>query len=272
MADWGALGGAQRFDVAGSLTGTTAGTAITAPGGTNTKGAYTQLIASTSADAVGVMLTINTTGSTMLFGLLDIAIGGSGSEVVVIPDLPIFRFSGLNTGFVPIFIPVAIPAGSRISARYQNDAAGLSASVSLELVAGNINFVASPRVTAYGISTSVSRGTTVDPGGTAHTKGAYAELVAATAFKSNWAVVTTFPDTTPVGEAGWLLDIALGASGSEVPIISNMLLRGSASYGTGHCRFALPLALPEGVRVAARLQCTSTATGRTLQLAMHVSG
>src|SRR5512138_3447198 len=57
----------------------------------NVKGAYSQLIASTPFDVAGLLFfcTIVSAGTPYL---MDIAIGGAGSEQVVVPNLPIQSF------------------------------------------------------------------------------------------------------------------------------------------------------------------------------------
>ncbi len=92
------------------------------PGATaNTKGAWTQLIASTSRAARSFHL--NVQGAAYPSGsdqrsLVDVAIGGAGSEVIIVPDI-LFAVNNTlarNPGLW-LELPREIPAGSRVAVR-----------------------------------------------------------------------------------------------------------------------------------------------------------
>jgi hypothetical protein len=101
---------------------TSKGVAVTVPGSTNTKGAWTQLVASTSAAFSALLITAQGNGDTSFTGanaLVDIGIGGSGSETVLISDIHlIVAASETFISTVPMTYGVAIPSGTRISARW----------------------------------------------------------------------------------------------------------------------------------------------------------
>lgn len=272
MADWGVFDGAQRVDAYGAATGTSEGTTITVPGSTNTKGSYTQLTSSTSADAVGLVVSGRISGSAALSVLIDIAVGGSGSEQVIIADMVGVRLPSANSGWAPFFIPISIPAGTRISARYQTTSTSSTLTMSVQAVAATTNYgMVYPRVASYGGNTSTSKGVVVDPGTSANTKGSYVEITSATSFKSSNCVIIPISETAAL-EASWLFDIAIGGSGSEQVIASNIQMFGNSTAGTTTHRLSFPLVIPAGVRVAVRAQCSSTASGRTFQVTMHLSG
>ncbi len=99
------------------------------PGATaNTKGAYTQITASTTADLTGFMMvfdSLNNSAGTNAGSqwLVDLAIGGAGSEQVIIPNL---YAVGLYASFASVVYPQAVPylpipirAGTRIACRAQ---------------------------------------------------------------------------------------------------------------------------------------------------------
>lgn len=116
--------GCAGVDAIGFLSASTTGTVID-PGATaSTKGAYTQLVASTSRDYLGFFWNINGAGQTASdysSGFVDIAIGASGSEQIIMPDC--FYCVDGSIGFTSGdggFIPIQIPAGSRIAARSSN--------------------------------------------------------------------------------------------------------------------------------------------------------
>jgi hypothetical protein len=104
--------------------GTSRGVAIDPGATTNTKGPWTELIASTptNVDSIIVMqgqnADVNRTATARM--LMDIGIGASGQEFAIVPNL--FSYwtttsDGPTMNWGPI--TVSIPAGSRISARAQ---------------------------------------------------------------------------------------------------------------------------------------------------------
>lgn len=123
----GFLGGVKPNVVTtyGAATGTTGGTQID-PGATaNTKGAYSELTAATTAPIRELLVSVGNRSNTALAlagYLLDIAIGAAASEQVIIPNLPITAGS-LSNEFAPHVFPplsVNIPTGTRLSARAQS--------------------------------------------------------------------------------------------------------------------------------------------------------
>lgn len=70
-----------------------------------------------------------------------------------------------------------------------------------------------------------------------------------------------------------LLDIGIGAAGSEVPILSNILCGGGGlNYPNNRNSKFFPLFIPEGVRVAARYQCNTTAVAAHVGITFHGGG
>lgn len=120
-------GGFTRCTTYGANTADSGGTSID-PGGTaNTKpSSFTEIVASTTNPIRQLLIffgmQVNTARVTAAWNV-DIAIGASSSEQVIIPD--IFLWTALNLHqFFPAAlgpIPCHIPAGTRISARAQCD-------------------------------------------------------------------------------------------------------------------------------------------------------
>ena len=87
-------------------------------GAANTKGSYTQLTAATAQDFIGVILamdTINTGVATNRFSL-DLAVGAAASEFIILSNI-MFSYHGGDWATVNPFIPLQIPAGTRLSLR-----------------------------------------------------------------------------------------------------------------------------------------------------------
>jgi len=113
--------GASGVEAVGFTAASTIGTTI-APGGTiNTKGSYAQLTAATGRDYMGFSLGA---GHFAPFGNpmvgIDIAIGASGSEQIILPDFVVVG-SSYGLAVPPLIFPIPIPAGTRIAARCETN-------------------------------------------------------------------------------------------------------------------------------------------------------
>lgn len=274
--DWGWFDGAQKATSLGGVAGTSAGTVVTAPGSTNTKGSWLQITASAAHDVVGLLLSSYwTAGTGTVHALLDIGIGGAGSEVVLIGNIPHTRFSSAGMPSSPILLPCSIPAGTRIAVRYQASAtSGAALDLQMMLLAPGNNYpILSSRAATYGANTAASAGTSVDPGGTAHTKGSYVELSAAIEARSSWALISvTQAGPLSGGPQRWLMDLAIGAASSEQIVLPDLMWTGhqDTQVGLAIQRAFVPLALPAGVRLSARCQSSSnSATERPLLVTVH---
>lgn len=258
--------GHANFNDQGSTLATSLGTTITASGSTNTKGSYSQLVASTPYDCCGLWLNYCNASQAGVTNncSLDLAVGGAGSEQIVIPDI-ILATVGITSGYCnSIFFPIAVPAGTRIAARSQAPSASETVSVNVVLCDGSFdNDQGLSAFKSYGsVLSGATHGTVVDPGGIANTKGAYAQLVASTTYdiSSLWAIFDGF--TGGSGTNNSLVDIAVGAAASEQVIIPNIFygMRSSplfiqALYGP------FKVNIPAGTRLSARSQATSNVSG-----------
>jgi len=164
------------------------GTTVTGSATVNTKGAWTQLIASTSFDAYGIMVWCTNTyvSATAADQLTDIGIGASGSEIVLIPDLLTGWVGGSGAGLPDnggaYYFPLRIPAGSRVSARMQANQVSDTVDVIVVLFERPMipGMWVGSRVTAYGVVSASSQGTLVTAG-----SGAYGSLTSLTASTTN---------------------------------------------------------------------------------------
>jgi hypothetical protein len=99
------------------------GTALTVPGGTNAKGAWTQLVAATTEPYTSLMLGLQGNAGTAFAStncLVDLGLGASGAEVVAVPNICATASSAesLTPTDQGAWL-VDVPAGTRIAARYQ---------------------------------------------------------------------------------------------------------------------------------------------------------
>ena len=260
MPDW-PLYDTTTYETAGANTAASRGTSITANASGNTKGSYTQLIASTSYDTVGVLVMLDDLAAGIDY-LLDIAIGAGGSEQIILPDL----YAGGGTGSIAYgaqyWFPIAIPAGSRIAARCQASTGSSVIRVSCLLAAAGFMPPAPlSRVTAYGANSADSGGVSVDPGGSANTKGSYSQIVASTTNDIKGLIIAIGNQLNNVRSSqSWLIDLAIGGAGSEQIVIANYALNCSTSPDivVPQTSDFLPLCIPAGTRLAVRAQSDGT--------------
>jgi hypothetical protein len=135
--------GGQKYGLPENLTPTNQvintsakGIAMAGPASNNTKGAWTELISSTASLYEALIISVQANGDTSMNAqgiLVDIGIGPGGSETVLIGDL-YFDCSTVEqiTPVSPMTYGIQIPAGSRLSARWQGSSfSGDSFDVSL---------------------------------------------------------------------------------------------------------------------------------------------
>jgi hypothetical protein len=252
-------------------TTTTNGIAIANPGALNTKGAYTQLIASTTVTTTALAISAICIDNNNDY-LIDIATGGAGAESVILSNLPGHQTSTNNNALTYGVLPISIASGTRVAARYQ------AGSITGDDVLLNAYFLGKDTVgfdectsaVTYGADTSDSGGVQVDPGGAANTKGSYSEISASTSANIKWIMVGVGNRAnTARSSCSWYVDIATGAAASESVVVPNLQFRGDV---VSHCihpqwSFPIPIVIASGTRIAARAQCTTTdATDRLLDI------
>ena len=244
-----------------------AATAVT--GGTaHTKGSWVEVTNATTSplNSLTVMLTaINYANGVDTSTLLDIGIGGAGSEVVVVPNVGV----GWANQYQSWTLPVSIPQGTRIAVRAQSTRTSQNISVWV-IPTRNLNTryrspsalvdVCANTATSYGVALSVP--------GAVHTKGSWTQLTASCAQALQAIVICPqgAADTNQGGGTG-LIDVAVGASGSEVTVVSNWPVAfTTAELLTPPAPNLWPVNVPAGARIAARYQTGNTGASVDLQL------
>jgi len=115
-----------------------------------------------------------------------------------------------------------------------------------------------------------SSAVTVTANSSAHTKGAWAELVASASGNASAIYVRVGGILTNTVNTATLLDIGVGASGSESPIIENVAVGGAVASGTnGALYFVVPIQIASGSRVSARIQSVVTG-GKTASVLVRL--
>lgn len=261
----------------GTVTASSRGTNLTT-GAANTKGSYVQLVASTANDTCWCIVTIDNApaGGTDLS--VDIAVGGAGSEVIVASDLKTQNQIGLAPRFS---FPLTIPAGTRIAARAQSTAATTTVVAQVTLLDAAFHAQqGAPNLDTYGFASGTTLGTQLDPGATANTKGAYAQLTASTTNDLAGFFVAFDINGQSSGSTGiaeYLVDVSIGAAASEKVILPNIQLIGdrqtianNACYILPATTDYLPIFIPAGTRLSARCQCSiNTATARLIGITFY---
>jgi hypothetical protein len=203
------------FEAAYTLVNSSAEVSLTADTSAHTKGSYSELIASASANAGLLVLMVQdiSTSATNTATLIDVATGASGSETVIISNLAVGGALTTNgqTG-VAVAVPFQIPSGTRLSARIQSVVTGgktATAQIFLFDVGGDyataptsVDVITGDTATSEGISFSGASGTWVQA--IASTSRAYrAVAIMPSAHNSNIASIAP------------QLEVGVGASGSE---------------------------------------------------------
>jgi len=252
--------GPCRFETNVSGTGSELGTSVAAGGVAHTKNAtYTQLIAATGYNAFGITIALADTAAASARSnvLVDIAIGGAGSEQVIIPNLiggNASLWSTASHGPKMYFFPIFIPAGVRLSATAQAAIASDTVRVAVwlhQFPTGPDGFIGQ-RVTAYGIVSGQSSGTSHSPG-----NGSYAaatELVASCANPLKYMQMgfDLYDDTTGTTSRG-LIRVGIGATPdyivSELPYCESTSLESSINAYANMILSRMKFAIPSGTRL-----------------------
>jgi hypothetical protein len=219
----------------------------------NTKGSWTQLIASSSGNTSFIFVSVANIGAitTNTATLLDIGIGASGSETAIIGDVAVGASSAFSLGGANIYgVPFKIASGTRISARIQSVVAGgKTASISAYLMDSGNYDTAPTSVDVIGADTANSKGISFSGA-----SGSWTEAVASTSrsYRAVCCVLSSHNSDIAGITISW--DVGIGASGSEVffgggraAVSSNELLSNATPYN-----YLFGRKIPAGSRLAVR--------------------
>lgn len=221
------------------------GATVSAGAAANTPGAYVELAASLGTDIVGFWLTAYAITPNRDW-LVNIATGAAGAEVDAVSNLMIRANATLNA--MGVYVPLAVASGTRLSVNCQQASGSGNLGIAIQVVSGTGSAVP----TTYGATPATSRGTSIDPGATINTKGAYSEITPATTSACDWVIVmvSTSGNNFPTSGATFSLDLATGAAGAETVVLPDV------TFVTNNwpipCVFSFPLSIGSGTRLAAR--------------------
>jgi hypothetical protein len=245
--------------------------AVTGDATAHTKGNYVEYVASTPFDTCGIIISVGYCQYGYYY-LFDVAIGAAGSEQVIIPDLTIHSpISAALFQVATYFFPIHIPRGSRIALRSQSSTGGKYIRPMIYLISGG---AAQPaglnRVLCYGL-TGNSEGTEIDPGTSSNTKGGFVEIVSSLVYPLKGFVLGIGNTDFSRASGEWLIDVAIGAAGSEQVILPDY----HAATSTSTTRIGpiaspfIPIAMPIGTRISVRSQSSLTTTDRLLDVFIY---
>lgn len=233
-------------------------TAITGGGAGNTKGSWVEIKSAVPYDVLGIVCTLQTQPNN--YQIFDIGIGAGGSEQVVLPNWNLTTSLSGTHANNPLFIPIFIPAGSRVAARSQGNGGSAFSTIKAIFLGGAWGGVQMPaqwkdytQVAGgpYGIATT--------PGG--GSKGSYAEIAAATAFTSRWMSVAVQGATGPEDIN---IDISVGAAASEVIVLPDIYF----SIENLGAQWVFPFTIPGSTRISARAKTNGGTTA--MGIAVHI--
>ena len=234
----------------------------------NTKGAWVELFAATSAPADIIQINANGTSLSGSAGgaLADIGIGAASSEVVVVPNVSIGN--RINSSALPLFLPVSIPQGSRVAIRWQSNRASASAS---PVEATLLRFPASSGIRVPTKLEDLNADTATSVGTASSTSNTWIQVTASAPNAYQGFIVTPGSnDSVFTGIPQEVIDIGVGASGAERACGGQLLWLGASSetYGLGTVMGVFPsfyaLPCPKGARVAFRWRGSSVAATTTV--------
>lgn len=216
------------------------------------------LIASTDYDTDGFMLTVGHAGSYSR-ETLRLYVGASGSEVELVTIPAPVSDSSLGR----VFVPIPLPAGTRLSAAACDSAYQATTSVLVALFRGTSVGKNAARGTLYGLASNDFAD--VDAGATIDTKGAWVALAASTTNDAKGFSLFLCGDESTDTNANFLHDVGVGAAAAEVVICADIGSYMQAYRGPNEPYVFGPIwtPIPAGSRVAVRCQCsTNAATSR----------
>lgn len=253
------------------------GISVTSGGSPNTKGSWTNSGVDTLFDAEALSLQVFN-GANSVDILVDLGIDdGSGNVFPLLSDWHPIAQNGAAAGSgIAIELPIHVPKGSRLAARTACSNASTGCGVNVTIHEGGLNGCpgfsrAIPLFTA-----ASSRGVAIDPGGTANTKGSWVDMTASCPedIGGMFGCIGSNGDVArSLTAARALLDIGIGAAGSEQVIYGNAGFAWTTTFDSPYMGIRIPpfaCSILAGTRIAARAQCSyNTAGDRTFDLGLY---
>lgn len=251
MAIWTLDDGAGQ-EVGGPDTATSEGLILTAAGSAHTKGSWTEVTSGLSHACDSFIVEIGYTGSAHVDFLMDIAIGGSGSEQVIVDNLHFVN--GGDYGEYPVNtaeLPIPIPAGTRVAVRSQASTASVNCRTVFHFLrAAHPHLRKATRCLTIGADTSDTSGVSV----TITAGASWTEITASTAEDISWLLICFGHQRRGWSNSAVSMEIAVGGAGSEEVVIQNipMLINDFPDRLSELWWGPFPLPIPAGSRISGR--------------------
>lgn len=261
------LGAIQAYASIGEDEANSRGSAVTAPAVVNSKigAAWVALTTSAPLDIAELWLSISP-GTTHAGYLVDIAVGAAGSEQVIIPNLLVNTRSMCVTEYR---FPIAIPAGTRISARCQSTTISAVCYVKAIIGAAAGYISSCSKVIAIGADESDTGGFSGDPGATANTYSAWQTIATPTERLVGIVIAVTLRGNAATSTATWLLEIGVETSTTYIPKLAfgNDTINDFAVPATYS---PFPVDIPANTAILVRSKCSiSDASDRLFDIALY---
>jgi len=182
-------------------------------GSANVKTAWRQV---SSEIIEGGLLSVVCFGDTAGESLFDVAIGGSGSEEIIINNIHRSHTTNVSRRRPVLFsTPLYIPKGERIAIRSQCKTASAWQDISVQIDGGG-NYCTKKglsKCVTYGANTGDSGGTSYDPGASGYTFGSWTQIVASIPYRYR-GIIIGIGNRGNTGRANYLWRCQIGLSSS----------------------------------------------------------
>ena len=249
-------------------------------GGSHVKGSWQSLTTDDPPvplkfDGRGVSVCVNV-DSTSQHLLLDFGIGPDSDNVVVLlPNIFVYFPADSNGSDFTWYIPIRVPRGQYLWVRGQTSLL-ITPEVAISVYGGGKLATSSySKMAAWGVDPAASKGKNIDPGAEANTWGSWVEMSPAAEFDAKQLSVLCFQDNTSAAEGSWAIQVAIGASSSEVVRLHHSQITQDPSKDVivGGSILSFPFFIPRGTRVSMRAVSSVTLSpDRILDCAMYALG
>lgn len=277
MPDGGMPQGVPMIKSSGEVLSTSRPTSVTAAATANTKGTWTAIGAvDWERPHVGFYMTWRV--ETSADYLVDIGYSldsGTTWHIVLNNLLMSGQINAMRTAYFPLYLP----RGARIGARAQCSTLSSIVRIVMDPVPMNSALPNGAVVCdTNGANTADSGGTSVDPGATINTKGAWVQFAAFSVIRRvKWLALGLGNQANAAPSAAeWLFDVAYETGGTNRNLlVTNLYARATTSGNQFSPDFHgwFPVNVPGGSSIYIRSQCSiNDATDRLLDAAIYTAG
>lgn len=242
--------------------GPAADLAISDPATPHTKSGYSEITSGLAFDIERLLIWPNSYGTSGVdsSALFDIALGGAGSESILLSDLFAGACRNRTSGISQAYdFPVAIPANTRISARMQGARTNGTLRLSVAAYGGGSGVRPQPveKLTAYGVDAAASNGTAVTSGNSSAEAGSWTTIGTASEHHEGLLMMPCAPASATVAANIYAFDLAID---NDVIIENVGMGTGSDESQTGPWPNDICwVDVPSGAALKMRASCNGTA-------------